>query len=64
MIAPEFRICAPTEIRQFTKKFIEQNHGTDLWESLSPSFSDLDQLKKELSGANQYMNDVEQLKKF
>ena len=64
MIAPDFRACAPNEITPAVKKFVEENHGTDLWEALQPSIVEVDNIKKELSNAPAFKTDVEQLKKF
>jgi hypothetical protein len=64
MIAPDLRPCAPNEITPQIQKFVQENHGHDLWTSLMPSIVEMDNLKKELSIAPQFKIDVEQLKKF
>jgi hypothetical protein len=37
MIAPEFRNCSQISLVGNAKKFIEANHGTELFISLAPS---------------------------
>lgn len=64
MISPEFRGCSPINILQATKKFVEQNHGTELWEALQPSIIEVENVKKEMAQAYLYKCDVEQLKKY
>ena len=64
MIAPEFRNIKPGELKVSLKTFIEKNHGTDLAVSLQPQIDEMQKIKSELVFANQYGNDVEQLKKF
>lgn len=64
MIAPEFRQCAPINLKDPAKKFIEANHGSELYTSLSPALAEVEAIKKELCGAPQYKCDPEQLKKF
>ena len=64
MIAPEFRNYKPGNLISQLKPFIEKNHGTDLAISLQPQIDEVQSIKDELVHANQYCNDVEQLKKF
>lgn len=46
------------------KKFIEEAHGTDLWNSLQPQIIEIETMKQELKGAAAFKSDVEQLHKF
>jgi hypothetical protein len=46
------------------QKFVESNHGTELWLSLQPSIVEVEKIRCELINANLYKCDVEQLKKF
>ena len=64
MIAPEFRACAPMQLVNKSKKFLEDNHGSDLQVSVAPSLQEVDKLKADLCEAQQYRNDPEQLKKY
>ena len=64
MIAPEFRGCNAVAMKDITRKFVEQVHGTELWEALQPSIIEVENIKKELGNASLYKCDVEQLKKF
>jgi len=64
MIAPDFRGVNPLFLSGPCKKFVEANHGTDLWTALEPSIMELEDMRKELQNANAYRCDVEQLKKF
>lgn len=51
MIAPEFRQCAPINLREPAKRFIEANHGSELFTSLSPALEEVEAIKRELCGA-------------
>jgi hypothetical protein len=51
MIAPEFRQCAAINLKDPAKKFIETNHGSELFTSLSPALEEVEAIKKELCGA-------------
>lgn len=64
MIAPEFRGCVPIDLVGPSKKFIETQHGHELWAALEPSIADLQNIRKELAHAQAYNSDVEQLRKF
>ena len=64
MIAPDFRTFGPNEMGPLVQKFVTENHGTDLWTSLSASIQEVDSIKKELCSAQSYKVDTEQLKKF
>jgi len=64
MISPDFRTAVPIDLKAPAQKFIEANHGTELWQALQPSIIELDSLRKELQHANTYKCDVEQLEKF
>jgi hypothetical protein len=64
MIAPEFRGCQPIDLKGPAKKFIEKNHGAELWEALQPSLIEVENIKREICSAGMYKCDVEQLKKF
>jgi hypothetical protein len=64
MIAPDFRQCAPINLREPAKRFIETNHGSELFASLSPALEEVEAIKRDLCGASQYKCDPEQLKKF
>lgn len=64
MIAPDLRPCKATELVPQIKKFVEENHSNELWESLQSSIQEMDSIKKELQQAPAYRVDVEQLKKY
>ena len=64
MIAPEFRQCKPTNLMNDSKKFLEQNHGTDLYVSVAPSLQEVDEIKTQLVNAPKFRCDPEQLEKF
>jgi hypothetical protein len=52
MIAPDFRQCTPIFLKDPAKKFIETNHGTELFTSLSPALDEVEGIKRELCGAS------------
>jgi len=64
MISPDFRINEPTNLKAATMKFVQENHGHELWEALQPSIDELESIRAELSHAAVYKCDVEQLKKL
>lgn len=64
MIAPEFRKCPAWSLKAKAQTHIEQNHGTDLWNTLQPILSDIDANKGQLVHVQNFKADVEQLKKF
>ena len=64
MISPEFRACTPIDLKGPARKFIDQNHGSELWEALQPSIIEVESIKKELCNAHLYKCDTEQIKKF
>ena len=64
MIAPEFRICKPTNLAKDSKTFLEQNHGTDLYISVAPSLQEVDEIKAQLANAHKFRCDPEQLEKY
>lgn len=64
MISPDFRQLQAIDLSGPCKKFVEANHGTELWTALQPSIAELEAVRKELYHANAYKCDVEQLKKF
>lgn len=64
MISPEFRKCPPWSLKAKAQTHIEQNHGTDMWNTLQPILSDIDANKAELTHVTSFKADVEQLKKF
>ena len=41
MIAPDFREAAAINIAAPTKKFVESNHGTELWLALEPAINEI-----------------------
>jgi hypothetical protein len=51
MIAPEFRQCSAINLKDPTKKFIETNHGSELFASLAPALDEVEGIKKELCAA-------------
>ena len=51
MIAPEFRNCQVFNLKDNAKDFIETNHGHDLYATLLPSLTEIDDIKKELLAA-------------
>jgi len=63
MIAPDFRDAHPINLKEPAKKFIEANHGTELWLALEPAIIEIQQTRDELKNAAIYKCDVEQLKK-
>lgn len=64
MISPDFRTIIAVDLSVACKKFVETNHGTELWTALQPSIAEIEAERKELQMANSYKCDVEQLKKF
>ena len=64
MIAPDFRRCAPINLKQKAQPFIEKNHGTDLFKQLENSFGEMDSVKADLCNAHMFKADPEQLKKY
>ena len=64
MISPDFKNTVPIDYKGPAQKFIEANHGTELWLSLQPSIIELEDIQKELTHAMIYKCDVEQLHKF
>jgi len=64
MIAPDFRETQAINLKDPAKKFIEANHGTELWLALEPAIIEIQQIRDELRNAASYKCDVEQLKKF
>ena len=64
MISPEFRNVRPVDFTKPMQQFITANHGTELWLSLAPSITEVENVRKELANANVYKCDVEQLRKF
>ena len=64
MIAPDFRETFAINLKEPAKKFIEANHGTELWLALEPAIIEIQQTRDELKNAGSYKCDVEQLKKF
>ena len=64
MIAPEFRRLVPVDLSKPCKKFIEENHGSELWTALQPSIEEFEVSRKEMANAGAYSSDVESLKKF
>lgn len=64
MISPDFRTVIAADLSTCCKKFVETNHGTELWTALQPSIAEIEADRKELQSANAYKCDVEQLKKF
>jgi hypothetical protein len=44
MISPDFRNTVPLDYRGPAQKFIEANHGTELWISLQPSIIELEEI--------------------
>lgn len=59
MIAPDFRQALPIDIKTPTKKFVESNHGTELWLALEPAINEIQQTRDELKNAPMYKCDVE-----
>lgn len=59
MISPEFRETVKIDMQKNMQKFIEQNHGTELWLSLQPSIAEVEKNRFELCNANLYKCDVE-----
>ena len=64
MIAPDFRLCSPVDLRTGCKKYVEENHGTELWQNLEPQIAEVMAIKDQLGQARAYKSDVEQLHKF
>jgi hypothetical protein len=64
MIAPDFRDAFQINLKDPAKKFIEANHGTELWLALEPAIIEIQQTREELKNAGSYKCDIEQLKKF
>lgn len=64
MISPDFRNSQPIDLKGTCKKFIESQHGTELWTALQPGLVEMEDIRKEVSQVSIYKCDVEQLKKF
>ena len=64
MIAPQFRQSGSADFPGAMQKYIEQNHGTDLWISCKDGIENAKKIKDELVSANAYASDPEQMVKL
>ena len=64
MIAPKFRACSSPDMTDAFQTFIEQKHGTDLWNATKDHIEGAKNIKDELVHANQFAQDPEQMEKF
>jgi len=64
MIAPQFRACNSPDLPQALKKYIEENHGTDLWNACSDGINNAKKIKDELVNAHAFASDTEQMVKL
>ena len=59
MIAPEFRSCNSPDLNITMKKFIEANHGSDLWTACSDGINNAKKIKDEVRHATNFKTDPE-----
>ena len=64
MIAPQFRACNSPDLPAAMQKYIETNHGTDLWNSCKDGLYESKKVKDELVNANSFASDTEQMIKL
>ena len=64
MIAPQFRACYSPDLPPVLKKYIETNHGTDLWNACSDGINNAKKIKDELVNAHAFASHTEQMSKF
>lgn len=64
MIAPKFRACTSPDMTGPFHAFIEQKLGTDIWNACKDHIEGAKNIKDELTYANQFAQDPEQMEKF
>ena len=59
MISPDFKGFVPSNYSGPTKEYVKKHHGDDLWTSLEPYFTEIENVKKEFPNAQAFGCDVE-----